>query len=594
VPKGTTQLAAELAAYRLNQTPEKGGLGKEQHFLNAFKLMWPKFKWHKWMDLLIHAWCCEPKTIVLGHTRASKTYGMAYIVYLDYCADPYGTWTSITTVTFSSLKDRMWRDLQAAIETAVVPCPFKVIDNSNELNVTLDEDQKKDKKFQINGFATNNNKNAAEKLQGVILDEAEGLAGTGVFEAEVNYMSAPDAKSFKLANPLDRLSEFGQQYEPEGGWGAISDTELTWRSKKGYWVIHFDGLQSYNVELQNSVSPEEYEKKKYPFLIRPEYIEDIRQNYGEDSVEWWKFVRGFPPAEGTVSRAFPAIVLDRMSRDIEFDLPPRKIAMMDPAFEHDDCVVQLAEYGNLRNRKVGLQYLRSLKLQTTVGGKSEPKDYQIARQVIKLCKKEGIAPEDFIMDKTGNGRGVFAVIQMEWFKDPKKPHDDCPRANINGVEFGGSPTTRPIRSDSEDLPKDIYGYFVDELWFRLKAWGEDGLVGGLDNLHGNTRQDLGARIYTLGGVKQHGGKMRLLSKADMKKQIGRSPDYGDAAVLATELMARKGIYVGTQIMVEKPTMQFMYDDPGKRMAHKRTQERVNKFAALHSDDAEGIFTHGDE
>jgi len=239
VPVGSTQISVELAAYRWGQTREKGGLGKEQHFRNAFKLMWPKFKMHKWMDMLITAWCTERFTIILGHTRASKTYGTSYLGYLDFCADPYNTWTSMTTVTFEGLRSRMWSDLMSAVETASIPSPFKVTDNSNELKIYLDvEGAKKDRKYQIEGFATSKTKDAAERIQGkhanrrrLILDEAEGLP-SAVYEAEANAASAEDFVSFKLANPLDRLSVFGQQYEPKGGWGSITDTDLTWRSKK--------------------------------------------------------------------------------------------------------------------------------------------------------------------------------------------------------------------------------------------------------------------------------------------------------------------------------------------------------------------------
>lgn len=570
-PPDTDRLKIELWAYRTNRTDAQGGFGKEYHFREAFKLMWPDFKMHKWMDMLIHAFCTERFIIVLGHTRASKTYGSAYLFYLDFYADPCNTWTSLTTVTFDGLKSRMWADMMQAIETSRYPNLFKIVNNNNEMKIYLDS---MSKKAMIEGFATAKSKDASERIVGkhaprrrLALDEAEGLP-SAIFDAEPNAASAEDFISVKLANPFDRLSIFGQQYEPENGWDSVSPSDLVWRSKKGILVLHFDGLQSYNVELHNRVTDAEYQKRKYRFLLTPEYIETIRQTYGEDSVEWWKFVRGFPPPDGMVSRVFPEKILTMMSQTIEYDLAPIAFGCLDPAFEHDDCVLQIGHYGDQRDKRTAGQFKRSIKIKIKVGRGGDPKDYQIADEVIRICQEENIHPENFIMDKTGNGRGVFAILQMKWSKE------------IHGVEFGGAPTERPVKISDTDIPKDIFCYFVDELWFRSKAWAEEGLIGGIDNLHEYTKADLGGRAYIL-----QGKKMRLLSKIEMKKITGRSPDYGDAFILLAELLARKGIYVGGSVAQTLPeNNNFMYDNEGSQGSWERAKTRSNRIFDIVSDE----------
>jgi len=539
--KETTPIAIELWCYANNHGPENGGLGAEQHFLNAFKMAWPQFVWHEWCYMLIHAWCTEKVTIVLGHTRASKTFISAYIAYLDFCADPSETMTSISTVTFPGLRARMWADLMIAVRTATFRCPFIVRNNINEMKIALpDEKGKPDLKAMIEGFALAKTKDAAEKIQGMhknrrrwILDEAEGV-NAQMFEAESNPMSAPDYKSFKLANPVDKMTAFGLLYEPVGGWDSLSDTELMWRSKKGYLVLHFDGLQSYNIKLYNSVSKEEYDKKMLPFLLTQETVDDIIKNHGVDSIQYWKYVRGFPPPDGTIAKTFPEAVLSKMRQNLIFDYPPKNCAGLDPAFEYDDCIIHTGSYGNNRSNCCTMQYSKTYKIVTKLGVDFPPKDYQVAHEVMRICKEGNILPEDFIMDKTGNARGVFAILQEEWSK------------KVHGVEFGGSPTERPIKVGDSDKPVDLYCYFVDELWFRLEAWGRAGLIGGLDNLDEETLIDLGARIYHLvrSGANEHGDKQRLETKKEMRERIGRSPDYGDAVVLFAELLAIKGIYVG--------------------------------------------------
>ena len=117
-PKDAPRIAVEFACYRENWPKEKGGLGREEHFRRAFRLMWPKYEWSEWVDHIIWAWCNFKWIVIIGHERASKTYTMAHCALLDYCCDPTSTLTSLATVTFEGLKLRMWSDLLRAAETA--------------------------------------------------------------------------------------------------------------------------------------------------------------------------------------------------------------------------------------------------------------------------------------------------------------------------------------------------------------------------------------------------------------------------------------------------------------------------------------------
>jgi len=71
----------------------------------------------------------------------------------------------------------------------------------------------------------------------------------------------------------------------------------------------------------------------------------------------------------------------------------------------------------------------------------------------------------------------------------------------------------------------------------MSRWAEHGLVGGIENLDVKTREDLHSRMYDV-----RGSKMRAETKKEMKKRIGRSPDYGDAFCIAGEVCARNGIH----------------------------------------------------
>lgn len=529
VPKNSSRLKLELECYRTNRQPARGGLGKLEHFKRAWRLAWPKFAWNEWVEMLLWAWCTYRVTAIIGHTRASKTYGTAHAAYLDYCAAPYETMTSLTTVTFEGLKIRMWADLMMAIESATFPCPFDVRSSSNEMKVIHgDAERKADDKFIIEGFATSKTRDSAGRIQGkharrrrVILDEAQELPDA-IYRALANAMSAPDFVGSLLANPVDKLTEFGGQCEPKGGWGSVHDSDLFWETKDGNVCLHFDGLQSPNVKAGKVI---------FDFLIRPDYIEEIRKKYGEDSLEWWMYVRGFFPPDGTVARVWTETLIDRAKKEILFDFKPTRCASLDPAFEHDDCVLGFADYGKQRDGQTALNCVKSEKILTKSGRGVEPKDYQIAHEVKRRCEQEGVKPCDFIMDKTGGGRGVFAILQQEWSYD------------INGIEYGGSATNRLLKQGETDKCEDLYLYFVTELWFRMRAYGEEYLVGGIGNLDPKTIEDLTTRRYT---VRKSGDrwKTQVETKPEVKKRLGRSPDYGDTFSQFGELMARKGFHPG--------------------------------------------------
>ncbi len=535
-PKGTPRIAVEFACYRENLTKARGGLGREEHFRRAWKLMWPKYEWSEWVDVLIHAWCNYKWIVVIGHERASKTYTLAHCAVLDYCCDPTNTLTSLATVTFEGLKFRMWGDLQRAVET-VEGYPIHELmtmrSSTNELRMFPREFKAEAaEKMQIHGMAVNQNKDAEGRIRGghaprrrIFLDEAQNIADP-IFAAVINPMSAPDAKCVMLTNPVERVSKFGEWCEPSGGWASVTENDRSWTLKKfaNSICVHLDGLQSPNIKANAA---------KFTGLLTNENIEEIKRAHGVDSVQWWSLVRGWFPPDGMVSRVFPSMVINKGKPSIIFEFRPEQCASLDPAFEHDNCVLHLAQLGRpvFGVKKYAINCTESMTLKLTVSPGSEPKDYQIAHQVMRECWARGIQPQHFVMDGTGGGRGVAAILQKEWSTD------------IQVVYYGGASTDRPLRGDNPMKCSELYRWFVSELWFRASECVKDGLIGGIENLDTRTEEDLYARRYEM--VQGAKGQLQMVeTKAEMKKRIGRSPDHGDAFVQFGELLVRLGTFVG--------------------------------------------------
>lgn len=155
------------------------------------------------------------------------------------------------------------------------------------------------------------------------------------------------------------------------------------------------------------------------------------------------------------------------------------------------------------------------------------KEEQIAQSVMQHCQEWGVSPDNFIMDCTGQGRGIYEILRQRWSD------------KAQGLTYNDVASKRPMR-DGGKPAVDVVIYYVSELWFRASYLASDGMLCGLSNLDGKTSQDLSSRHYAM---KNHNGtsKMVVESKDELKKRLGRSPDYGDTYCMFGELMVRKGM-----------------------------------------------------
>lgn len=530
----STEFSIEFYCYsHYNDEGFKTGVPREHHLKKAFMVIWPDYQWNEWCELMTWAWCNYRLVCIIGHSRASKTYHIAHLALLDYLGESLVTATTLTTTKFDALKSRMWGDMMRAAESMRPEIfqnfiqNYKITNTSNEMRISSSApDRHGDDKFMIQGVATDSADKSAGKIRGqhanrrrIIVDEAQDVA-PAIYTAFSNAVSAPDFLGVLLSNPVEKLSPFGEWCKPKGGWGSVHDTDTWWETEKPHGIcLHFDGLRSPNIKAGKTL---------FPYLLTQDYIDTIRATNGEGSLEWWMYIRGFFPPDGTVSRVWPSAAIERGEQDVEFDFPPTACATLDPAFEFDDPVIHFGLQGRTRESKPCIRATESVRIKYKEGTGEFPKDYQLAREAIRLCKERGVPPENFIMDTTGNGRGVFAIIQIEW------------STKVQGINYGGEATERPMRLNDPKPAKDQVRYFVAELWFRASFLAQDGMLCGLKNVSPKTTEDLTARRYT---IKQMGDKKLMVveTKDEMKSRLGRSPDYGDAFVGFGELMVRKGL-----------------------------------------------------
>jgi hypothetical protein len=244
-------------------------------------------------------------------------------------------------------------------------------------------------------------------------------------------------------------------------------------------------------------------------------------------------------------------------------VPPTPIAALDPAFEGgDQCALAFGEYGYANDNPHALNFDEVVTVKVAVSENSDPLDYLIAREVMRQCKARGITPDNFIMDVTGAGRGVAAILAREW------------GTQIHRCNFGGACTDRRLKKSEQETAIELFDRFVSELWWSGRAWMEEGLVGGLTEASNTLREQLSARQYET--VKDK--KISIEPKTEMKSRLGYSPDEADAFVLLIELLRRKGAIAGK--------------DPAKG---GQEENPMNKLAKKYSKavDADKEFNHGD-
>jgi hypothetical protein len=561
--KGKNRLPLELACYRTNRQAEQGGLGALRHFKNAWGIIWPKFEWNDWTRLMVEAWCGFSRISVMGHAAAGKTYTLAHIAYLDWLAEPFQTMTSLATVTAEGLRLRMWGDLMRAHEALPVEIKqmLKVYSTPNRMNIMLEGEGKDLEKYIIEGMSVARSKDSIGRIRGkhaprrrVILDEADDMPAAA-YEAIGNIMTDPDVKIIDMSNAVDRYSQFGRACEPRNGWGSVDDTDLFWHTKAGI-CVHLDGLQNPNYKTYRPGEP-----AKFPYMLDAVRIESIRREFGEESVEWACMVRGFFPKDGIIQKMWPASAIEKARPGAIWDFPTEPCATLDPAFEHDDCVIHFGEMGLTRDHRKKINALLSIRI-SPKDSLDEPKDYQVAMEVIRLCKERGVAPHNFIMDKSGAGRGCYAILQKEWSVD------------VQGIVYGGEATERMLRYGYDEKANQVVKYFVTELWIRARYLAEEGCLCGLGNLDQKTVDDLNARRYKKKQFTE-GELMVAESKIDLKKRLGRSPDYGDAFVQFGELLARE------QVAVKKEEETVI---PSQRW--KRALERAKKVNRIYGETIE--------
>jgi len=531
------QLLIELECFKSGRTHEQGGLGKYAHFRNVCKFLWPNLQWHPWMEWSCRSLCENETNAFAGCATASKTYMAGVFAMAFWAADPKHTSVVLTTTTGKMVRRRIWPIIQQLYDEQP-QFPGNMVDSKTTLQAVKGDD-----KNGIFGIAVGdgpvekavaNIKGVHNKRMLVVIDEATDTP-EAIFRALPNLQKGcEDFRLLIIGNPTSHMDCHGRLCEPKDGWNSISVEDEEWdiRGVPEWGIdsgvcLHFDGEKSPNVKLGED---------KWKFIYTNRDLAKVQAQPGaRETVPYWRETRGFWTPDGICRTIFSEALIQKYNGTgkLTFFSSAIPISALDPAFGGDKCILRFALLGDLPDGRTAIQLTESINIQIKATSK-DPIHYQIAYKVIEECKKRGIEPKNFAMDTTGEGGGTADIICKEW-------NDGKQNVEIHRVEFGGAPSTMPVSRVDATPAKDRYDRKVTELYYSCRNFLMGGQLGGLNK---DECIQFCSREYS-----DENKKIKLDTKKECRKKIGRSPDDADSAVVLIDLARSKGAVAGTKVPI---------------------------------------------
>lgn len=374
-------------------------------------------------------------------------------------------------------------------------------------------------------------------VNGFLVHNCQAMSSS-FLSAFANLDKNVDFKAVCIGNPNDPLDPLGKAAEPLDGWSGHLEPKKTevWKTRFMNGVcVNLIGTDSPNFDFPPD------KPARYPYLISREKIANTLSFFPKDSVEYMSQCVGAMKV-GVLARRV-------ITRDLCAQFGAReeviwdgsgvitKVFGLDAAYGGDRCVGGHVEFGPAfvmvnghRERKIVINVSQPQLVPTRLDPGRQPED-NIADWIKDYCSRKDIPPKNVFHDSTGRG-GLGTAIARVF------------SAECNPVEFGGSPSKRPVSLDlmiwdhAEHQRRPMrcdehYSKFVTELWYSIRYAIEGSQLRGLP-------EDVMDEMCMREWDKTRNNKIEVETKRDMKERIGRSPDLGDWLAICVEGCRRLG------------------------------------------------------
>lgn len=532
--KITNQLEIELALFNRpsgssilkDGSKNPKGMPKWKHLKNAVDLIWnfkgsaKPFIWHPWAVKMAKAACRHKRLAVAGCASSGKSDFFAVYAIIVWLSNPYKNIVLVTTTTLKDARGRIWGKISSYFQNMIVPGPGRLIGSSYEIRSSNPKTGVTYEEFGIKLFAGEQSKSAesSKAIRGqkagvggrivVILDEMAELGQAVVNVFEENLTSNSDAQIIGIANPDSIYDTFGLFCEPKDGWESVSESDFEWDGKGGK-VIRFDAELSPNV-IEGRVI--------YPFLLTAEQLAEKKENRMSGRLSargYFRGVKGFWLMDADDAAVYSPAEIIKSHKECIWQSEYTSVAGFDPAFTSggDRSVLTIGKVGictdSLRRVKVEKHFYLNENLQN----KTTDRTTQIVDQLIKICKENGVAPENLGVDSTGAGKTFCDVLSSRWSN------------RVMRVDFGGKASDLPVSSLDREKSSVRFANKVSEIWTVGKELLRCDQVRNITN---EAAEEMTARKYHESKAGDGGSRLRVESKIELKKRMGKSCDIADS------------------------------------------------------------------
>lgn len=409
-----------------------------------------------------------------GH-KCGKSTSVAVLAWWFAATRP-GARVIITAPTGRQVKQVVWREIRRLWRCALklgnphsLPEPGLAPENG----IPLPEDS------QILGFTAENQEamagiSAPEML--FIVDEASGV-DEAIYEAIQGNM-AGGAKLVLISNPTQTVGTFFDSHH---------------KARSDYECVHISSEDTPNAKGNGPA---------IKGLASKEWVDRLRRIWGEDDPRYQVRVKGNFPSSNP--NAIIGIGLLEKSHERHADLtdtsPERHGALV--------LGVDVARFGDDSSVIQPVRGLYAYKPRAVYGYDT----IQVAGKIIEAINDLRVSPGEAVTVNidAGGGYGGGVADQV------RASVEELGMLNVTVCELHPS----AMAADAQ------YDLKRDELWFGIRSWLEQG--GALPKCE-DLDTELLAPVYTF---TIRGSKIKVEPKDEIKKRIGRSPDYADALALA--------------------------------------------------------------
>jgi hypothetical protein len=580
----------------IEQNGVKHGLGLSQHYENMRQIIWPELDAHRWHNLIRDSMVSNKCTVLAGCGSSGKSHEAAWFYLCDYFVFPETTCILVSSTDMRGLRGRIWSEITSLFQRAkdrFPDLPGYLLDSRVAiLTDSLDEDtydrKARDYRKCIQGVPCRNSSGGwmginryagwKQKRMRLLADESAQMEReflTGI----TNLNSNPDFKCCIMGNFSDPQDCLGRAAEPRDGWGGHMEPKTTeiWETfypLKGV-CVNLIGFDSPNHDFPKQ-TPDDPDR--YPYMIGPKRIQEIKDSFGETSAEFMSQCWGAMKISTLSNKVLNRKIVEegKAFEDCIWlgNAKPVKIASLDAAWGGDRTVFRWGEFALDVDGKTLLR-MNPPELVPLEDQKGLEADYAIAQWVMARCQAIGVEPDNFFHDSTGRGT-LGTILGRVW-------STEC-----NPVEFGGQPSKRPVSNDfywnhpdtgfrQLKLASEHYVKFVSELWYSFRYTVESGQIRNLDQ---PTADEFFQRIWRR--VRDEKievePKTGTREKPGMKQRTGKSPDLADAAVLLLEGARRRGFQI-SKLADSQPNKSRKPDWLAKE-AREYEQFRQNRMAMV--------------